>query len=58
MVWMCGKKEGMEKEIKSASKRILYYPLSTGGKTEAEEQFTIFHFHLSLSEPKISTSQS
>lgn len=43
---MCGKKEEMEKEIKSTSKRSLYYPLSTGGKTEAEEQFT--HIPLSL----------
>lgn len=40
MVWTCGKKEGMEKEIKSTSKRCLYHPLSTGGKTEAEKQFT------------------
>lgn len=46
MVWMCGKKEGMEKEIRSTSKRRLYYPLSTGGKTEAEKQFT--HIPLSL----------
>lgn len=46
MVWMCGKKEGMEKEIKSTSKRRLYYPLSTGGNTEAEKQFT--HILLSL----------
>lgn len=46
MVWMCGKKEGMEKEIRSTSKRHLYYPLSTGGKTEAEKQFT--HIPLSL----------
>lgn len=37
MVWMCGKKEGMENEIQSTSKRCLYYPLFTGGKTEVEK---------------------
>lgn len=46
MVWMCGKKEGMENEIQSTSKRCLYYPLFTGGKTEVEKRFT--HIPLSL----------
>lgn len=48
MVWMCGKKEGMEKEIKSTSKSRLYYPLSTGGTTEAEQQFTQIPLSLAI----------
>lgn len=38
-VWMCGKKEGMENEIESTSKRCLYYPLFADGKTELEKWF-------------------
>lgn len=44
MAWMCGKKQGMENEIQSTSKRCLYYPPYTGGKTEVE----IYTFPLSL----------
>lgn len=46
MVYMCGKKEGMENEIQSTSKRCLYYPLFTSGKNEVEKRLT--HILLSL----------